>query len=72
MTFAEKASEFSSEITVRRSDSKDAVDGKSIMQILMLAGTMGTVLVISAVGEDAGPALKSLKALVDAGFEEEE
>ncbi len=72
MTFAEKAAEFSAEITVRRADSKDTVDGKSIMQILMLAGTMGTELEISAKGDDAGPALKTLKALVDAGFEEEE
>ena len=72
MTFAEKASGFSSEITVRRVDSQETVDGKSIMQILMLAGTMGTKLIISADGQDAREALDSLKALVDAGFEEEE
>ncbi|MDG2031825.1 MAG: HPr family phosphocarrier protein [Phycisphaerales bacterium] len=72
MTFAEKAAEFSSDITVRRSDSDSTVDGKSIMQILMLAGTMGTELVISADGQDAGDALKTLKALVEARFEEDE
>lgn len=72
MTFAEKAAEFSSDITVRRSDSNNTVDGKSIMQILMLAGTMGTELVISADGQDAGDALKTLKALVEARFEEED
>ena len=72
MTFAERASGFSSEITVRRVDSQETVDGKSIMQILMLAGTMGTELVISADGQDAGDALKSLKALVEAKFEEDE
>ena len=39
MTFVEKATEFTSTITVRRVDADDTVDGKSIMQMLMLAGT---------------------------------
>lgn len=72
MTFAEKASEFSSAIKVRRADSNDPVDGKSIMQILMLAGTMGTELEITADGADADEALAALEALVAAGFEEDE
>lgn len=72
MTFAEKASEFSSDIMVRRTDSKDTVDGKSIMQILMLAATCGTELEISAEGEDAKASLAALKALVKSRFEEDE
>ena len=72
MTFAEKASEFSSEITVRRSDSDNTVDGKSIMQMLMLAGTMGTKLEIQADGDDEKDAVKTLKELVNARFLEEE
>ena len=72
MTFAEKASEFSSTITVRRSDSGESVDGKSIMQMLMLAGTMGTELEILADGEDASDALRALKELVHARFDEDE
>jgi phosphocarrier protein HPr len=72
MTFAEKASGFSSEITVRRVDSQETVDGKSIMQILMLAGTKGTELEIRADGPDASDALAALKTLVDVHFEEED
>ena len=72
MTFAEKAGEFTSTITVRRSDSTDEVDGKSIMQMLMLAGTMGTELEIIAEGDDASDALEALRSLVNARFEEEE
>lgn len=72
MTFAEKAGEFSSDIMVRRTDSNDKVDGKSIMQILMLAATCGTELEISAEGEDAKASLAALKALVKSRFEEDE
>ena len=72
MTFAEKASEFTSSISVRRCDSGDEVDGKSIMQMLMLAGTMGTELEIIAKGDDASRALESLAALVNDKFEEDE
>ena len=72
MTFAEKASEFTSTITVRRIDSENSVDGKSIMQILMLAATCGTELEISAEGEDAKASLAGLKALVKSRFEEDE
>ena len=72
MTFAEKASEFTSTITVRRIDSEDSVDGKSIMQMLMLAGTMGTKLEIVADGDDAKAALGALQELVNARFQEDE
>ena len=72
MTFAEKASEFTSTITVRRIDSEDSVDGKSIMQMLMLAGTKGTKLEIVADGDDAKAALGALQELVHARFQEDE
>ena len=72
MTFAEKASEFTAKISVRRVDSEDMVDGKSIMQMLMLAGTMGTKLELTAEGEDADEALEALKTLVNGKFDEEE
>lgn len=72
MTFVERASEFTSTITVRRVDADDPVDGKSIMQMLMLAGTMGTKLEIQADGEDEKDAIDALKELVQARFLEEE
>lgn len=71
MTFAECAKQFESDIKVRRNDAKELVDGKSIMQLLMLAGTCGTKLEISAEGPDAKEALKELTQLVKGGFDEE-
>lgn len=72
MTFTEKAKEFSSTISVRRLGSDETVDGKSVMQMLMLAGTMGTELEILADGDDAKDALAALGSLVNARFDEEE
>lgn len=72
MTFVEKATEFTSTISVRRLDADEPVDGKSIMQMLMLAGTMGTKLEIQADGDDEKDAVKALKELVNARFLEEE
>jgi phosphocarrier protein HPr len=72
MTFAECAGRFDSKIRVRRSDSDDSVDGKSIMQLLMLAGTKGTELVITADGADATEAVDELVRLVNAGFDDDE
>lgn len=72
MTFVEAAMAFESEVTVRRTDQDEAVDGKSIMQMLMLAGTCGTEIEITASGPDEATALDSLAALVNAGFNEDE
>jgi phosphocarrier protein len=72
MTFVERASEFECEVTVRRLDQDERVDGKSIMQMLMLAGTCGTVIEIVCEGSDETAALDALAELVRAGFGEEE
>lgn len=72
MTFVERASGFAAEVTVRRVDSDEAVDGKSIMQMLMLAGTCGTEIEISADGGDEAAAIAALVELVKAGFGEDE
>ncbi|MCC6429003.1 MAG: HPr family phosphocarrier protein [Phycisphaerales bacterium] len=69
MSFVDAASVFKSEVKVCREDTE--VDGKSIMQMMMLAAGQGTELTIIAEGPDAEAACKALKALVDAGFEEE-
>ena len=67
--FAEVAGQFDSEITVAHSD-HDPVDGKSIMQLMMLAATQGTPLIIVASGDDADTAVKELESLVNNGFNE--
>ena len=70
MLFVEAASEFTADIAVRRSDQSESVDGKSIMQMMMLAATQGTSVEITATGDDAETAVKQLVALVESNFQE--
>jgi len=63
MQFVDIASQFESEVTV--SNDENSVDGKSIMQMSMLAATCGTKLKIKAEGSDAQQALNALKELVE-------
>ena len=63
MQFFDTASQFDSEISV--SNSETQVDGKSIMQMTMLAATHGTKLQIKAQGLDAEDAINALKHLVE-------
>ncbi len=69
MAFVDVANRFKAQITVRKDN--QAVDGKSIMQMMMLAATQGTDLQIEAVGKDADDALKALAKLVKDKFDEE-
>ena len=63
MQFVEIANRFDSEIKVSNGDAN--VDGKSIMNISMLAATCGTKLRISAKGPDARQAINALRELVE-------
>ncbi len=69
MCFVDVASQFTAAITVKRGE--QAVDGKSIMQMMLLAATKGTELEVVAEGDDAPKACEALKKLVDGGFDEE-
>lgn len=69
MSFVELANTFQSAVTVRKLN--QAVDGKSIMQMMMLAATCGTELEIQVVGPDAHEAIDQLAALVNRKFDEE-
>ncbi|MCG3180880.1 MAG: Phosphocarrier protein HPr [Phycisphaerae bacterium] len=69
MAFVDVASKFSSAIQVVKG--KETVDGKSIMQMLLLAATQGTQLTLRADGDDAAEALNALTALVRRKFDEE-
>lgn len=69
MAFVDAAAAFASEVTLTRDD--QTVDGKSIMQVMMLAATKGTELTITAVGNDAQAAVDALKRLVERGFDED-
>ena len=72
MSFVELASEFKADVTLRRTDGEldEDVDGKSIMQLMMLAATRGTELEITTRGEDASQACEALVAFVQNGFDE--
>ena len=69
MQFVDVANQFQSAIKVCKGD--QSVDGKSIMQMMMLAATAGTALKIVAEGDDASPALDALEKLINARFGEE-
>ena len=69
MQFVDIANQFQSGVKVWKGD--QVVDGKSIMQMMMLAATEGTPLRIVAEGEDADKALDALEKLVNGRFGEE-
>lgn len=64
-----KASEFESEIEIRKDDI--VVDGKSIMAVLGLEASKGSELEITADGADEEDALSELVELVKEKFHEE-
>ncbi|MCI0573890.1 MAG: HPr family phosphocarrier protein [Myxococcaceae bacterium] len=67
--FVQVANRFRSRITLGRQGK--VMDGKSILGILLLAASQGTVLEVSAEGEDEEAAVQALVALVEGGFGEE-
>lgn len=70
MRFVDVASKYKASITVQNtSRNSETVDGKSAMQMMLLEATQGSVLKITASGEDAQAAVDSLRSLVESGFE---
>jgi phosphocarrier protein HPr len=67
--FVRLAAGFTAEIKV----TKDGIEvpGTSIMGLMMLAASPGSILEIAAGGADARVALDALAALVESGFDEE-
>jgi phosphocarrier protein len=63
MKFVDVASRFKSEITV--SNNETSVNGKSIMQVSMLAALCGTKLNVKAEGPDAQEVMEALRELVE-------
>ena len=68
MQFVELANKFSCSIEVAKGAL--TVDAKSIMSVMRLAATKGTVLKITADGDDASEAIEALSELVASGFGE--
>lgn len=71
MEFVDSASAHNCGVSVKRADNDEWVDGKSIMQMMMLAATKGTVLEIACEGDGAETCASTLKALVEGGFNED-
>jgi phosphocarrier protein len=72
MQFVDLANQFQSRITVTRTGPEPAeADGKSVMQMIILAATEGTPLRIAADGPDAEQAVEKLAELFEKKFGEE-
>jgi phosphotransferase system HPr (HPr) family protein len=64
------AARFKSDVKIRKGD--EEVDGKSILGILLLAAGRGSVITVSASGEDENEAVDAIETLIDAKFDEVE
>ena len=67
--FVKSASRFDSEVTVEKDGNK--VSGKSIMGLMTLEASFGSILKVTAQGPDAGEMLDELQALIESKFDEE-
>ena len=73
MQFVDLANQFTSTVTVFKGGEEPAeADGKSVMQMIILAATEGTPLTIVADGDDAERAVNELVGLFESKFGEEE
>jgi phosphocarrier protein len=73
MQFVDRANQFNSRVTVSKGGEEPySADGKSVMQMIILAATQGTPLTIEAEGDDAETAVEELSRLFKEKFGEEE
>ena len=72
MQFVDLANQFKSDVKVNSfGEEPGEADGKSVMQMIILAAVEGTPLKITAEGEDAEAAVEKLAKLVEEKFGEE-
>ncbi|MEM6756371.1 MAG: HPr family phosphocarrier protein [Planctomycetota bacterium] len=67
MAFVDAANGFAAQVRVIKDDQK--VDGKSIMQLMMLAAVQGTSLTVEAEGDDAEAAVSELSEMLNSATE---
>ena len=58
--------------SIRIGTDSETVDGKSIMGLMMLAATQGTIMTITIEGEDAESAMHDIIGLFEDRFDEHE
>jgi phosphotransferase system HPr (HPr) family protein len=68
-SFVQTANRFRAQIKVEKDG--QVADGKSIMDLMMLAAAQGTKITIKAQGDDALEALEALGALIEGRFGED-
>ena len=71
MALVDVANRFKADIKIHKADNDEIIDGKSIMQVMMLAATCGTELHLEATGPDADDLIGEIKQLVKRKFDEE-
>jgi phosphocarrier protein len=67
--FVELCNRFASEVEVRKDEV--SVNGKNILDIMMLGAETGTQLIINATGPDAEATISQLAELIESNFGEE-
>jgi phosphocarrier protein HPr len=67
--FVETVARFRAEVTVSKGG--NSVSGRSIMGLMMLAASQGSVIELAAVGPEAQNVIEALLALVAAKFQED-
>lgn len=67
--FAQTAGGFACAVTVTKD--AETFDGKSVMELMLLAATQGTEIEVAAEGDDADACLQELVRLVERGFDED-
>ena len=73
MQFVDVANQFAANVMVKKGGEEPAeADGKSVMQMIILAATEGTPLRIEADGDDAQAAVDKLAELFENKFGEED
>lgn len=65
--FVKLANRFACDVWVEKDE--EEINGKSIMGLMMLAACQGSVIKVTAEGDDAELALEKLTILVHSGFE---
>ena len=68
--FVETVGRFEAGVLVEKDD--EEVSGDDLLGLLMLAGTKGSTITVSAAGPDAVATLDAIEALVASGFEEDD
>lgn len=68
--FVSTAGQFSAEVFLKKGS--QTINGKSIMGVMMLAASKGTVLTLTTEGEDEQQAMDALTALIGDKFGEEQ